>query len=312
MKGFAVACLSLCLSLPGLARAAEPQSCKLVHFSDVGWTDITMTTATTRIVLGALGYVTKAKRLSVPATYKELSEGKLDIFLGNWMPAQENDLKPYLANNSIDSLGVNLQGAKYTLAVTAPAYEAGVRTFADLAKHADQFDSKLYGIEPGNDGNKLLTDMIAKNSFGLGKFQVVESSEQGMLAHVLRAQHLNKWIVFLGWAPHPMNNRVKMHYLDGGDEFFGPNFGGATVYTTVRAGYARECPNVGQFLGNLVFNVEMENQLMDAVLNEHVNRRQAAKAWLKANPQVLDGWLAGVTTYDGQPGLEAVKAKLGL
>ena len=28
-----------------------------------------------------------------------------------------------------------------------------------------------------------------------------------------------------------------MKYLDGGDDVFGPNFGGATIYTNVRAGY---------------------------------------------------------------------------
>ncbi|HLD68820.1 MAG TPA: glycine betaine ABC transporter substrate-binding protein, partial [Pseudomonas sp.] len=128
----------------------------------------------------------------------------------------------------------------------------------------------------------------------------------------LRAQHLNKWIAFLGWAPHPMNTRVKMHYLAGGDALFGPDYGGATVYTTVRAGYARECGNVGRFLDNLVFSIDMENQLMDAVLTGQVNRRQAAKTWLKANPQVLDGWLSGVTSRDGKPALAQVKAKLGL
>lgn len=312
MKGMTAFCLTLCLGTPLLANAAEPDSCKLVSFSDVGWSDITMTTATTRIVLGALGYVTKTKRLSVPDTYKELGAGQIDVFLGSWMPAQQAELQPYLDSKRIDSLGPNLEGAKYTLAVTAPAYEAGVRNFADLAKHAAEFEGKLYGIEPGNDGNKMLQGMIDTNNFGLGQFTLVESSEQDMLAHVLRAQHLNKWIAFLGWAPHPMNTRVKMHYLAGGDALFGPDYGGATVYTTVRAGYARECGNVGRFLDNLVFSIDMENQLMDAVLTGQVNRRQAAKTWLKAHPQVLDGWLSGVTSRDGQPALAQVKAKLGL
>jgi len=31
---------------------------------------------------------------------------------------------------------------------------------------------------------------------------------------------------------------------------------------------------------------------------------------LQKNPQVLDTWLAGVTTVDGKPGLDAVKAYL--
>ena len=38
----------------------------------------------------------------------------------------------------------------------------------------------------------------------------------------------------------------------------------------------------------------------------------AAAEWLKANPGILDTWLAGVKTLDGQDGLPAVKAALGL
>ncbi len=59
-----------------------------------------------------------------------------------------------------------------------------------------------------------------------------------------------------------MNNQLQMHYLDGGDEFFGPNYGGATVYTNVRAGLAEQCPNVTQLLKNLRFSLEMESYLM--------------------------------------------------
>ena len=115
-----------------------------------------------------------------------------------------------------------------------------------------------------------------------------------MLASVRRAGALKQPIVFLGWEPHPMNTRLQMRYLEGGDAYFGPNYGGATVYTNVRAGYLHECPNVAQLLRNLKFDLAMENRLMDAVLNERSNPRQAAKDWLQANPQVRDAWLKGV------------------
>ena len=51
-----------------------------------------------------------------------------------------------------------------------------------------------------------------------------------------------------------MNANVEMQYLSGGDDIFGPDYGGATVHTNVRAGYTDECPNVGRFLENLVFS----------------------------------------------------------
>src|SRR3546814_4701751 len=87
---------------------------------------------------------------------------------------------------------------------------------------------------------------------------VVESSEQGMLSQVDRAVKSKEDIVFLGWAPHPMNNNFDLVYLSGGDDFFGADYGGATVYTNVRKGYTQECPNVGKLLANLKFSLRSE------------------------------------------------------
>jgi glycine betaine/proline transport system substrate-binding protein len=133
-----------------------------------------------------------------------------------------------------------------------------------------------------------------------------------MLAEVARKVRSKAAIVFLGWEPHPMNTNFAMTYLSGGDDWFGPNYGGATVYTNVRAGYVKECPNVGKLLENLVFSLKMENEIMKSILDDGKDGRVAAGAWLKAHPEVLDGWLAGVTTVDGKDGLAAVKASLGL
>ncbi|WP_137819369.1 choline ABC transporter substrate-binding protein [Pseudomonas sp. 2FG] len=310
MKGSTSLLLAASLSLPLLAHAAEPESCGTVRFSDVGWTDITVTTAVTSEVLESLGYKTKTTMLSVPVTYRSLQNNDLDVFLGNWMPTMENDIKAYREKGTVETLRANLEGAKYTLAVPEHAYDAGLKSFADIAKFKDQLDGKIYGIEPGNDGNRLIQSMIDKNAFDLGTFKVVESSEAAMLAQVQRAARQDKWIVFLGWEPHPMNTRNKMKYLAGGDDYFGPDLGRATIYTNVRKGYAQECSNVGKLLQNLVFSLDMENQLMDAVLNENQKPRDAAKAWLKANPQVLDTWLAGVSSRDGKPAPEVAKAKL--
>lgn len=298
------------LSLPFLAQAAEPDACKLVRFADVGWTDITVTTAVTSTLLESLGYETKTNLISVPVTYKSMENKDIDVFLGNWMPTMEADIKPYRDNGTVDTVRANLEGAKYTLAVSAAAYKAGLKSFADIAKFSKKLDGKIYGIEPGNDGNRLIQGMIDDNKFNLGQFTLVESSEAGMLSQVQRAERRGKWVAFLGWEPHPMNSRFKMKYLTGGDDVFGPNLGGATIYTNVRKGYVQECANVGKLLTNLVFNLETENKLMDAVLNDNQKPDAAAKTWLKANPEALAAWLDGVTTFDGQPGLNAVKTAL--
>jgi glycine betaine/proline transport system substrate-binding protein len=295
------------------AQAADPESCKTVRFSDVGWTDITATTSVASTLLKGLGYEPQVELLSVPVTYQSLKNKDIDVFLGNWMPTMAADLEPFIADKSVESISTNLpEGAKYTLAVPQYVYDAGVKDFADISKHADKFDNKIYGIEPGNDGNRLIQDMIDKDAFGLKGFEVVESSEQGMLAQVAKSVPKEEWVVFLGWAPHPMNANFDIEYLSGGDDYFGPNFGAAEVFTNVRAGYVQECPNAGKLVQNLKFTVEMENEIMSAILDKGMSGDDAAAAWLKANPGALDAWLAGVTTFDGKDGLAAVKSSLGV
>ncbi len=312
MKTIAISLGMAAILYSGAALAAEPDSCKKVRFSDVGWTDITSTTATASVILKALGYEPDVQVLSVPVTYASLKAKNIDVFLGNWMPTMEADIKPYQDDKSVDTLVVNLEGAKYTLAVPAYTYDEGLKDFADIAKFKDKLDGKIYGIEAGNDGNRLILKMIEDNKFDLSGFELVESSEAGMLSAVTKAAGSKKDVVFLGWEPHPMNTMIDMKYLTGGDDVFGPNFGGATVSTNVRAGYATECPNVGKFLTNLVFSLKMENEIMGSILNDGAEPQAAATAWLKANPEAMTPWLNGVTTFDGGDAAGAVKSALGL
>ena len=295
-----------------LASPAAAAGCDKVIFSDVGWTDITATTAATTLVLEALGYETETKILSVPVTYEGMAGGDIDVFLGNWMPTMESNIAPYRDAKTVDSVRANLEGAKYTLATNAAGAALGIADFKDIAAHAAELDGKIYGIEAGNDGNKLILDMIGADAFGMKAIELIESSEQGMLAQVAKADNDGKPVIFLGWEPHPMNANFKMTYLTGGDDYFGPNLGGATVYTNTCGGYVAECPNTGALLNNLVFSLAMENQIMGAILNDGTDPREAAKAWLAANPAVIEPWLAGVTTKDGGDALAAVKAAIGL
>ncbi|MBP7000801.1 choline ABC transporter substrate-binding protein [Amaricoccus sp.] len=304
--------LAVALALATPSLAADPDSCSDVAFADVGWTDITATTALARTVLEGLGYKTSVALLALPVTFQSLERGDIDVFLGNWMPTMENDIAPYREAKTIDTVRTNLVGAKYTLATLKPLAQSGLTDFSQIAQFKDKLGGKIYGIEPGNDGNRLILDMIASNAFGLGEFELVESSEQGMLAQAKRAARQGAGIVFLGWEPHPMNANLDMVYLTGGDDVFGPNFGGAEVRTLTRAGLVAECPNLGKFLQNLEFTLPMENEVMGKILDDGADPMDAAAEWLKANPAAVHPWLAEVTTRDGGDAVEAVRGALGL
>jgi glycine betaine/proline transport system substrate-binding protein len=226
------------------------------------------------------------------------------------MPTMEADIAPYRDAGAVEVIRTNLEGAKYTLATNEAGAALGITDFNAIKDHKDALSGQIYGIEPGNDGNRLIIDMIADGPFGLDGFEVVESSEAGMLAEVKKKSDRGEPIVFLGWEPHPMNANFKMTYLSGGDDFFGPDFGGAVVDTNTRKGYVAECPNMGKLLQNLVFSLPMENEIMGAILNDGTDPREAAKAWLAANPGTWEPWLDGVTTKDGGDAKAALTAAL--
>ncbi|MBF8740377.1 choline ABC transporter substrate-binding protein [Pseudomonas guariconensis] len=308
MKKFSTTVIALALGLAAAtAHADSDAQCTTVKMADPGWSDIASTNAIARLLLESLGYRVKIDNLAVPIIYGGLKDGRVDAFLGNWMPAQQGFHDKFIASGDVQRLSRNLQGTEFTLAVPDYVWNAGVKDFADLQKHADQFDQKLYGIGSGAPANLSLKDIIDKNEFGLGDWKLVESSEQAMLTQVQRATQKQQFITFLGWTPHPMNVKLKMHYLTGGEKWFGSK---GDVYTLVRNGYPQACPNAAKLLGNLTFNLDMENSIMAEVVDKKISFDEAAKAWVKAHPQVLEGWLAGVTTKAGGDALQAVKAKL--
>lgn len=300
------ATLTSALALSLVSSAAFAQ-CEEISFSDVGWTDITTTTSATKLVLEALGYGVDVKVLSVPVTFASLASSDIDVFLGNWMPSQTAAISPYLESGEIETVGANLEGTKYNLAVPTYTYEAGLQSYDDIAAFSEELDGKIYGIEAGNEGNTYIIGMIEADKHGLGDFTVRESSEQGMLGEVQRAVDDGEHIVFLGWEPHPMNANFDISYLSGGEEFFG---GEGSVYTVTRPGLVDQCENVGQLLKNLTFTLPMENEIMGMILDEGMSGDDAALAWMQANPDVPLSWLDGVTTIDGGDAVAAVQAAL--
>ncbi len=294
-----------------VAETADTPEPVTVRFAEVAWTDIVATTASTRLVLEAIGYDTTAVMVAVPMAYEGMAGGDVDVFLGNWMPSMATIANRYFDEGTVIMNRANLEGAKYTLATPTYMAEQGLTSFADIADFAEELDSTIHGIEPGNDGNQLILDMIAEDAFGLGDFSLAESSEAGMLAEAQARAQQEEPIVFLGWAPHPMNNYLDMEYLSGGDDYFGPDYGAATVYTNTRAGFLEAYPNLERFFDNLYFTLEMEGAIMGAI-DDGIDAEVAAEEWLRENPAILEDWFDGVQDLDGNPALETVRAELGI
>jgi len=290
----------------------DPETCRVVRFADTGWSDIAVTNALTARVLSGLGYKPQFAMLSLQVAYVAMKNSDVDVFLGSWIPSQKRMMEPLLKGELIERLSPNLENARYSLAVMDYTYEAGLKKFGDVVKFKWELGSKIYGVEAGNEGNELIWSMIDSDAFGLRDFHLVESSEHAMLAEVDRMQRKKKHVVFLAWEPHPMNTKYSIRYLDGAVEGPAAAFGESTVYTSVRAGYSKDCPNVARLLRNIRFSIPMENEIMRMVIDDGMTPTVAAETWLKKNATVLEDWLIEVVSFNKQPGLHAVKRSIGL
>ncbi len=309
-----IACLFAAASLlaaPAVAAspAGDPAACVPIRLSNVGWTDAEAVTSVAATLFDALGYAPQTPLLPLVMTYMAMRDRRVDAFLSNWQPMGSTPIAPFLADGSVERLAINLSGAHYTLAVPEFVWQAGLRDYRDIAKWGPRLGYMIFGLEAGNDGNALVLDMIRKDQFHLGRFRLVESSEQGMLSQVDRSIQSHRPIVFLAWEPHPMNLRFALHYLTGGDDVFGPD-GKTTVNTVIRRGYRTDCPNAARLLAQIRFTIPDENGMMLAIQQDHTPPLQVARQWLRDHPDAWRAWLDGVTTRDGAPALAAVRAHL--
>lgn len=291
---------ALLLGLASVAHAQDAEECKQIRIADIGWTDNAANNGVTIAVARAIGYEPKTTLMSAPIAFISLHKDDLDVFLDYWSPALDSVAKPMIESGKVSLLEApNLTGAKYTLAVPNYLAEKGLRSFQDLTNFKEELGGKIYGIESGSGGNTVIKKMIAENMYGLKDFKLIESSETAMRMEVARAVKREAPIVFLAWAPHPMNIELPLTYLSGGDEAFGPNYGSATVYTVQSTKFAQRCPNAAKLVSNMKFDVNMESELMADILAKK-DPVQSAQAWIAKNPKWLDTWLEGVKTFDGR------------
>jgi glycine betaine/proline transport system substrate-binding protein len=295
-------------ALAGTAAAMDPPGCRSVRIAEPGWTDAAATSALVGLLLQGMGYAPRVQVRAVPVIYQGLKDKTIDLYFGAWMPRLADIAAPYREDGSVEDAGVNLPGVGYGLAVPRYVAEAGIRDLADLAPNKDKFDGKIYGAEAGSAGNRVIQALIDDPKNNLGGWQLVASGEDDMLGEVERATKDGKWVVFLGRTPHPVMGAMKPVFLSGMDE---SGFGAADIHTDMRAGYGRECPNIGQLVDNLKFNLEGEGDLMAPLLDKTADAPTAARAWALAHRDVLARWLDGVTTLEGQPALSAVLRFLG-
>ncbi|MDN6297030.1 MAG: ABC transporter substrate-binding protein [Halomonas sp.] len=291
----------------GLTSPAQSDDATL-NLGVPAWPGITVKTEIASQLLAPLGYDIHTREVGLQVIYEGLKSGDLDAFLGAWLPAQNHLYTPLEKNGTITSIANNVDGAQMTLAVPAYLHEQGIRSFADLDDNRERFDGKIHSFGAGSAASQILDKAIDNDSWGLGDWQLVDTSVVAMLSAARNAISREAPIVWVGWKPHWMNLALDMRYLDDPENLFGKNNGESQVLTLMRTPYAENHPNLVNFFEEFTFSAEEQSWMINEFGQKERAPEAVAQAWLQAHPERIEAMLEDVTTQSGEPAWPVVKA----
>ncbi|MDT8879342.1 ABC transporter substrate-binding protein [Halomonas saccharevitans] len=297
------------LAVTAVAQAAEPEQ---VRFSVPAWPGVTVKTALAETLLETLGYEVDQEELGSTITYQALTQEEVDVFLAAWLPAQQAMFDATLEKGAIVDLGNNVDGARLGFAVPTYVYDAGVTTAEDLADEeiAEKLDRTIYSIEVGSGMSDTLNGAVENDTYGLGDWDLSETSTPGMLSAVDAAIDREEWVVFAGWTPHWMNIEYDVKFLTDTQDMWGPEGGRSDVRTLVSTAFSESSPNATLLLDQLSFTADDQSAMIRGFSYEEQEPEDVALAWLRDNPAKVKAFLDGVTTREGEPAWPAVQQAL--
>jgi glycine betaine/proline transport system substrate-binding protein len=256
---------------------------KKVSIGYIPWDEGVASTFLWKELLEERGFEVEAKQLDAGPLYTSLASGNVDFQTDAWLPTTHAEYwKKY--GDRLDDLG-SWYGPT-SLELSVPSYMKGIDSLEDLKGRAAEFGGKITGIESSAGMMGLLKSKVLKD-YGLDKeYKVVDSSTPAMLAELKRAYSKQEPVVVTLWSPHWAYSDYKLKKLKDPKGAWGKGDG---VHTVARKGFADDNPVVAKWLKNFRMS---EKQLtgLEAEINKAGKGRQqdAVRAWLKANPGVLD------------------------
>lgn len=294
------------LTLGNSASAGEFEEGK-IRFGLPPWPGVTVKSEVAAQLFEAIGYETSLQNVGLSFVYNGLKDRDLDVFVANWSPSQDEKIQPHLDDGSLVRIALNIDDAILGLAVPRYVWDSGIHAVPDLDKSAENFDYEIYGIEPGSAMNERYNKAIDNDVEGLGDWSLVASSTAGMLTAVERAMKKEEWIVFGGWKPHWMFAYHDLKFLEDPTDT-GMAANKTRVYTVVPSGFEEFDPNAARFLKQFEVGSAIQSQwILEHGLRER-DESEVAAEWISNNLDVVERWLAGVKTRNGEPAIEAVRA----
>ncbi|MHA3026729.1 glycine betaine ABC transporter substrate-binding protein [Chromohalobacter israelensis] len=263
------------------ATTAQAQDKGTINLAYVEWSSTVASTNVMRAVLEQAGYEVETSSLSAAAMWQSVATGDTDALLAGWLPTTHEDYYAQLKDQVVDT-GVNLDGTKLGLVVPA---DSEVDSIADLNAHADDFDNKITGIDPGAGIMRLTDKVIEEYDLDLN----LQSGSGATMTAALKSAIANdEEIAVTGWTPHWMFARWDLKYLDDPKNVYG---GAEQIHTIVRQGLEEDMPEAYAILDAFEWTAEDMGEVMLMNQEEDSDPYENAKQWVEDNQDLVQEWL---------------------
>ena len=280
------AVLAVSLLAAGCSSGAADKK-KELKLAYVAWdSEIASTHVVKEVLESKLSYTVEMLQVDAGPMWAGVADGSADAMVAAWLPGTH---APYYERYSgqMDDLGANLDGAKIGLVV--PTY-MDITSIADLqnADTAASLQNRIVGIEPGA-GIMTATEEAIK-TYKLDGITMLESSSAAMVQELQKAYHKQEPIVITGWTPHWKFAKMELKYLEDPQGSYG---GVEQIHTMARKGLKDDHADAYRFLDQFNWTPDDMAAVMVAI-QEGASPEQAAKDWVAAHAEQVDGWLEGI------------------
>jgi glycine betaine/proline transport system substrate-binding protein len=257
---------------------------KNVRLAYVEWDCAAASTTLVQAVLQEkMGYNVEILPVAAAAMWQATATGDVDGLVTAWLPVTHAD---YLerVKDEVENLGPIVHGARLGWAV--PTYVT-IDSIAELNDHAEKFNGKIIGIDPGA-GLMRLSEQAVKD-YQLDKMELIEGSDATMTAALDNAIKRNEWVVITAWSPHWMFGAWDLKYLEDPKNILGEE---EHIATIVRKGLKDDMPEVYAFLDRFAWKDANQLQMVMAWNAEpRSDRYENAKRFIKENEAQVNAWL---------------------
>lgn len=254
----------------------------------IGWTAwddaVFITNLTKKILEDRMSIDVETSMAAIGIQYEGISNGDLDLMMMSWLPDTHKD---YWAKAREKAVTLGILYTNAVLGWAVPDYvDPQIQSIEDLKDHAELFDGKIQGIDPGAGLMRLSADAI--KDYDLDNFELVSASDAAMTAALARAIRREEPIVVTTWKPHWMFGRWKLRMLKDPKHTLGKQ---QHVDAKARAGFFTDHPEVAAVIARINLPIEDVETYMFKASETSVD--EAVDAFIAENPDRVHYWVTG-------------------